>query len=586
MTIPNPQKLNLPYKEWRQTQLDAFDWITKDNWLEVILIDKLETKFLEAPTGTGKTGIALGLAINYNLNTLILCATKIEQEQYRQQLSEIINSKFSDNPETYSKNPRITFLYGKQNYHCILPEEHSETDKSFCDDEDCKLRHVSDAKCQIGFDCPLKQQCEYFSNINSSFSADIVITNYAFGLRALQGLFNNRNPFDLIIEDEGHKLHQQLEEFVKLELHPTVLTKLGLTTYPDGNSKDKLFMWIQWAESVLPYMISELSNIRQHYGFYRGSTGTWTTEQILTVSELRNYQRYETYTLKLRQIIKLNKNWIVESLPKQPITFTPLWMSSEAIQLLWNKAPRHLIMSGTLPNPKELIRHTGLPPDALQFKRLPYTFPSENRSIIVNPVVKLTNKYINGPYKEQHLDRFVNMIDEILDDYPDAKGLIHTHSYKLTNVLVGESRHSMNMMTHTTKNRMKKLMEFKQSAGPRYLVSPSMEEAVDLPGDECEFIIIGKIPFPYLGSKIIKARKDSSIQWYFNETLTALIQMAGRGVRSEDDICPTYIVDHSAIRFLKMYLAKGNTTMSNDIKEAIVFEETEPWKIPLIGDEI
>ena len=40
-------------------------------------------------------------------------------------------------------------------------------------------------------------------------------------------------------------------------------------------------------------------------------------------------------------------------------------------------------------------------------------------------------------------------------------------------------------------------------------------------------------------------------RYYNHETLASLIQMAGRGVRSETDVCPTIILDSGAPLFLK-----------------------------------
>ena len=107
------------------------------------------------------------------------------------------------------------------------------------------------------------------------------------------------------------------------------------------------------------------------------------------------------------------------------------------------------------------------------------------------------------------------------------------------------------MFTHNSKNRIRVLESFKKATAPAVLVSPSFDKAVDLPDKECELVIVAKLPYPYLGSKVMQQRVKESRRYYDHETLATLIQMAGRGVRSETDKCPTVILDSGASQFLK-----------------------------------
>jgi ATP-dependent DNA helicase DinG len=77
-------------------------------------------------------------------------------------------------------------------------------------------------------------------------------------------------------------------------------------------------------------------------------------------------------------------------------------------------------------------------------------------------------------------------------------------------------------------------------------VSPSMERGVSLDGDLARFIIILKCPYLYLGDKIVATRVYSGAtgqSWYTASMLLTVLQMSGRGMRSEDDSCTTYILD-------------------------------------------
>ena len=82
------------------------------------------------------------------------------------------------------------------------------------------------------------------------------------------------------------------------------------------------------------------------------------------------------------------------------------------------------------------------------------------------------------------------------------------------------------------------------------LISPSMNEGVDLPGDLCRFQIIYKIPYPDLADKQIRLRANADEDWYDYKTALSLIQTYGRGMRFKDDYCITYCIDSRIPEFI------------------------------------
>jgi len=77
------------------------------------------------------------------------------------------------------------------------------------------------------------------------------------------------------------------------------------------------------------------------------------------------------------------------------------------------------------------------------------------------------------------------------------------------------------------------------------LLSPSMTEGVDLMGDLSRFQILCKVPFPYLGDKLVRKKMNKWKWWYDLQTAKTVIQSVGRSVRSETDTAVTYILDGS-----------------------------------------
>ena len=80
-----------------------------------------------------------------------------------------------------------------------------------------------------------------------------------------------------------------------------------------------------------------------------------------------------------------------------------------------------------------------------------------------------------------------------------------------------------------------------------------MDRGVDLPEEECRVVVICKMPYPDLGdtqiSRRVHASKDGD-NWYAHKTISTIVQMAGRGVRSDKDFAVTYILDE---QFRRVY---------------------------------
>ena len=82
-----------------------------------------------------------------------------------------------------------------------------------------------------------------------------------------------------------------------------------------------------------------------------------------------------------------------------------------------------------------------------------------------------------------------------------------------------------------------------KSQNPTVLVSPSLGLGVDLKGDLARFQIIVKAAYLPLGDDRIKKMFNQDKQWYINKMLSNFIQQCGRGIRSKDDYCVTYVLD-------------------------------------------
>jgi Rad3-related DNA helicase len=79
-----------------------------------------------------------------------------------------------------------------------------------------------------------------------------------------------------------------------------------------------------------------------------------------------------------------------------------------------------------------------------------------------------------------------------------------------------------------------------------------MTEGVDLAGDASRFQVLCKIPYPFLGDKLVKKRMHKWKWWYPFQTTKTIIQSIGRSIRSEDDTAVTYILDSDWGKFYRI----------------------------------
>jgi len=194
-------------------------------------------------------------------------------------------------------------------------------------------------------------------------------------------------------------------------------------------------------------------------------------------------------------------------------------------------------MSATILDQDAFAESVGIPIDKAAFISLPSPFPIENRPVIFSGIGKMSSKSI-----DETLPRMVQAVKAILSQHKNDKGIIHCHSYKVANYLKRNVR-STRLLIHNSENREAILEKHMKAKKPTVLISPSMTEGIDLKGDLSRFQIICKVPYPYLGDKLVRKKMNKWKWWYPLQTAKTIVQAAGRSVRSNEDTAVTYILD-------------------------------------------
>ena len=142
------------------------------------------------------------------------------------------------------------------------------------------------------------------------------------------------------------------------------------------------------------------------------------------------------------------------------------------------------------------------------------------------------------------------------------------------------------LITHDKENKTEVIEKFIKSDEPLVLISPSMGEGVDLPGDLCRFQIIYKLPFPDWGDKQINQRTGIDREWYDYKTCLNLVQTHGRGMRYLDDYCHTYVIDNRFKSYIKeSYPRNFLPDRFRESIEGMEIDLEEKNRLMKIGDE-
>jgi Rad3-related DNA helicase len=244
------------------------------------------------------------------------------------------------------------------------------------------------------------------------------------------------------------------------------------------------------------------------------------------------------------QIKTVLENWnkceyVAEDTPTG-IMISPLKIDKLS-HTLFDNADKVLLMSATIIDHASYAKTLGI--TDYEYIEVPSTFPAKNAPIIVSSKYKLNRSNLVSL-----LPTFRDLIKTICENHKAEKGIIHTHSMEITNYMQNNLRGARFLCRERGVDNNDLMIQHRDGPADTVLVSPSLTHGVDLKDDLARFQIIIKAPFLPLNSKRIKKLFKLDPQWYVNRMLATVIQASGRGIRSEDDHCVTYILDGCIIQ--------------------------------------
>ena len=473
-----------------------------------IVLSPKKYSVLEAPTGMGKSliGMSAGKLLG---KTTYLVHSRVLQVQ--------LSNDFDGVP----------ILWGRQNYKCLRNNDEA----IFCDA--CTHR--------AGSPCPYVTQCPYRLARGMAASSSLRTLNYDYFITATQVPTSNFKANDLVVVDEADSLEDVLISHIGIRIPQSLLRRmnLNLPNYKTASGTNGVSDWKDWGRKTINNIRNKAKKLEQEIHLFDDIV---TIEQANAMKLLNNLTRL---IKALEYFVEcVDDKWLYEDKTGDGIygyiQFRPVWMNQFlADKYLWSNGSKFALMSATFPPLPVLSKLLGISSGDIEYHRFKSTFPVDRRKIIVDPVANLTYKQMDS-----EIPKLMKRIKEILEDHKTEKGLIHTVSYKLANEIMklGNDR----LILHGASNKIDTVESFKKSDKPLVLVSPSSERGISLDHDWCRFIIFAKAPYDSLNDKLVNARiygGGVGQLWYTSKMLMTVVQGCGRGMRSADDRCLSYILD-------------------------------------------
>ena len=492
------------------------------------------TKFflLNLPVGSGKSHLALMIADWYRKNVTKMSRVDIITN------SKILQDQYADTYES------IADLKGKDNYEC-------ESYSCSCA-QGGEFNRLNKTSCE---------SCPYSFARENYISGGISLTNfYLYILYAIYNpkLMENRGARVLIV-DEAHDFDDVMSDFISIKITDNVVKKFKFSNEYDILKKLKSVNSISDYVEFLKYLNGEIVTTTEDMerGMSSVSRNIKSDKRDLKISKVLKTKNTDVkvmnlvtdlkqYQLKIDVFLKEYKdnpnNWVLESswnekMRSKELSLEPIWAYDYLDKYVFSNYDMVFLMSGTILDKNLFCQLNGLDVTKASYYSIASPFPLKNRPIYYMPVGKMSFKS-----KEDTFKRYVPYIQKLLDKYKKKKGIIHTNSFELAK-WIEDSIKDPRLVFHDSSNKDEVLRMHMESEEPTVIVSPSMDTGVSFDNDSARFQIIAKVPYPSLASQKNKMRQMNNPDWYSWKTVSGLIQMTGRPVRSDKDYADTIIID-------------------------------------------
>ena len=563
--LPPPAQLTGvdAWPAWREGQEEAVIAIV--NWLEA----PEPVMALTAPAGAGKTllaAAAAALARHIGQRAAILTPRKMLQAQMETDLSAVASN-----------------LYGRIEYPCLNEQYRGKSGQA--SDAACagarstcwsdppadprtgkkakgRQERIEPKQCEVYKD----GECPYYNALDNARAAPTVIANYGVW-QAWQG--KDDSPFDgigLVVADEAHLLQNEMTTGQAIQIHtdglaivsdyPTPYEVAAQTQDHKQRQADikasahDIDTWREWAGNII-----DLRLIPEEMG---------TQGQEIAVRELNDACASIRKLSSAGAIARptagaVNEggfDWGRRNDRFVGVAFEILPIAPQLAQLVADPDDpdgamiKTLCLSATV-HPT-MLANIGVSRAQHVQHEMPPTWDPDRSPVSQAPdAVPMTANDLKRP----------NAVQETHDAWAATIGprridamLFLSNSHRFVHDAIWGVAHHLpehwqeRVVYNTDSADLRPALKAHRD-NPGILASASLGVGYDFKYRLARSIGIPKVPYPYLGDELVQARKSQLKGWYDWETIAAIMQMCGRGMRAEDDWCQTIIMDSGWQKF-------------------------------------
>ena len=432
-----------------------------------------------------------------SFGAFVLTITKSLQDQYH----ELFND--------------IAVLKGKSNYQCAYDSDYAV---------DCApCVHIKNLKEQ----CWTKDICPYYKARNKALTANLATLNYNMFFSLPEHLKKRQ----YLICDEAAELEDQIVKEYSCTINFQTLTRndIYIKPFPTGNNYSAVGNWLI---SLNGSITNKIENLKEEI-----SKGTKTPHIESKIKYKKDI--LATFINLQHKITAVIDTWsdseYLFERTKDSVDFVPLKVDKLA-QNLFQYADKIILMSATIIDPVSYCKSLGI--TDYKYVEAKSVFDPKKAPIYTSTKVKLNYNNL-----QDHLPKIAQQIREICNIHKGDKGIIHSQTNSITKYLQKVNKSSRFLYREAGVRNEELLDTHYNTSDPTVLVSPSMSHGIDLKDDLARFQIIIKAPYlPTLDKRVARMMK-LDFNWYVNKMISAVIQACGRGIRTKDDHCVTYILD-------------------------------------------
>lgn len=369
-------------------------------------------------------------------------------------------------------------------------------------------------------ECLEGPNCKYWQDVRASLTYSHVVSNIANWVSiAKVGHADRFGKFDYLILDEAHNLESVLCDLLKVEIDEWRIESLLEMSIPSVS--DSLAEWANWGRNAA-YNCECL------------------IEEAKKSEDSRLVKKLSNLLSSLEIIGRIAYDWVIQKLPYPRLgaSLTPVFASEYVEEYLFRGIDDIILSSATLT--VDDFSYLGIEKDQFSLQDIDTGFDPIYRPIYYWPTCAIDYNTSEGEIRQ-----VINRVDRVIESRAKLgwKGLIHSIAYRHSKVIADHSRVRERLLTHNKDNFRSVLDQWLSSTQPNVIVSPIMQEGVDLAHDLCRYQIIWKNPTLDSRDPLVEARKKRDKKYPLYIAGKKLQQMVGRNYRGNGDAGETFIFD-------------------------------------------